>query len=373
MAEAFAQIEDPNFEQIRDEFCRQLSRAAAGDTTSLPFIHNHLPSTPLVKLGETFQSMVIGGTNGQAATLCYNDDSTIEIVEQHAYPELAKFRTVDDFLAFFEANVTESTAALGINFGVNLVPVVGDQGQLDGILNEGTTKGHSFEGLQKQRVGQTIEDYFRDKHKRNLIVSVANDTVCLLASGTNKKSDRANLVAGIVGTGYNMAMYLDEYTIINLQASDFTGFTPTASGKLVDMTSSNVGEQLYDKEVSKLFMHYNAFVGEMGLSGSNLASGTELANLAASNPHAEGDVARALLRRSAAFVAAQFAGMYNFKNRPQQLTAIMQGGLYWSGPQYKEMVGTQLSLLGVPEGAIRFVKIDNCDILGAAMLLTGGL
>ncbi len=75
-----------------------------------------------------------------------------------------------------------------------------------------------------------------------------------------------------------------------------------------------------------MFKHYNALIDELVLQGGQLRTGQELAALAASNTNKEGDVARALLQRSASLVATQFAGFYNFRNKPAKLTIIMQGG-----------------------------------------------
>ncbi len=129
--------------------------------------------------------------------------------------------------------------------------------------------------------------------------------------------DRKSLVAGIVGTGYGFAIYLDDHTIVNVQSADFTGFAPTATGRVVDKESHNVGEQLFNKEVAggEMFKHYNALINELVLQGGQLRTGQELAALAASNANKEGDAAQALLQRSASLVATQFAGFYNFRRQ----------------------------------------------------------
>jgi hexokinase len=368
-------VEMLDYATIRDNFYDELTKAARGESTSLPFIHNQLPSASLVQAGETFQVFVIGGTNGETATALYNSDGSVSITDYQAHPELSKFHTLEDFLAFIDSHVADTTKAIGLNFAFTLIPQTGDKGQLDGVMVSGDTKGHAFQGLQQERVGEAIERHFQQTHRRDLLASVGNDTVCLIASGTNRDTDRDTLVAGIVGTGYNMAFYLDNQTIINVQASDFTSFTPTATGRVVDHESKNVGEQLYNKEVAagELYKHYNALLEEHHLSSGILQSTKELAVLAKTHKGKEGDIARSLFRRSASLVAAQFAGFYNFKERPPTLTAIMQDGLFWEGPRYKEMVNEELAQLGVPEGAIRFEKVVQSDVLGAAKLITGGL
>lgn len=179
-----------------------------------------------------------------------NEDKKFAILKQKTFTPLPRFATKDDFLAFIEANLEQQTAAIGINFAYNLIPVVGEMGELDGIMNQGDTKGHAFQGLQQEQVGKTIEDYLKETTNRDIAVTVANDSVCLITSGLEEDTDRENLIAAIAGTGYNVAIFLDNNTVVNLQASDFTGFTQTSTGKVVDSESKNAGEQLFNKEVA---------------------------------------------------------------------------------------------------------------------------
>jgi hexokinase len=367
-------IETPNYVKIRDSFKEELLQSSRGKKTSLPFIHNVLPSSSLVRPDDNFQVFVVGGTNGETATVHYDQDGAIKVLTHQAHPELAKFATLEDFLSFIDSNIDDKTSAIGLNFAFTLLPIVGDKGQIDGVMVSGDTKGHAFSGLQQKKVGEEIEKHFQKTHHRALIASVGNDTVCLIASATERNSDRNSMVAGIVGTGYNLAFFLDHKTIINVQASDFTGFTPTSTGKIIDKESSNVGEQLYNKEVAagELYKHYNALVRKNILKANVINSTKELADLAITNQYEEGDIARALFHRSASLVAAHFAGFYEFKGCPNKITAIMQGGLFWDGPNYKETVDQVMIHLGVPNGAVEFRNVKYSDIIGAAKLITGG-
>ncbi len=374
MTNQFPPVETPDYARIRDAFKQELSRAAAGDPSSLPFIRNQLPSHALVEPHEVFQVFVIGGTSGEVATVRYEPGGDIKILEHEAHQELEKFSTSDDFLGFIARNLDKSTGFVGLNFAFTLIPKVGREGQVDGVMVSGHTKGHAFHGLQRVRVGEAIEKYLEAKTGRKVVASVGNDTVCLIASGTGKDTDRTTLAAGIVGTGYNLAFFLDDTTIINVQASDFTGFKPTATGRVVDQASSNTGEQLYNKEVAagELYKHYNALIARGDLRVPVLRSTRELAEIASFSRGEDGEAARALLHRSASLVAAQLAGLHDFKSRPEKLTMIMQGSLFWHGPGYKEMVAAALAEFGVPAGAIEFTKIPRSDVLGAAKLITGG-
>ncbi|HEV2403426.1 MAG TPA: hypothetical protein VGS08_04445 [Candidatus Saccharimonadales bacterium] len=195
-------IADHNYVMIRDEFCEQLRRSLQDEPTSLPFIRNTLPTTPLVQTGELFQIFVIGGTKGEVATVRADSQGAITILQHKAYPKLAKFKTWDDLLDFIDPRVTSTTRAICLNFGFALVPVTNAKGNLDGIMIGNDTKGHLFRGLPQQPVGAAIEAYFQAKYGRDLVITVGNDVVCLAAAAMCPGQDTA--LAGIVGTGYNL-------------------------------------------------------------------------------------------------------------------------------------------------------------------------
>jgi len=264
----------PDYQLISKNFARELSAASNGQESSLPFIKNPLPESPLIKPDNIFQAFVIGGTHGQVATVMAGEDRKFTILEEKKFTPLPRFATTDDFLAFIESNLDSQTQAIGINFAYNLIPVVGENGELDGIMNQGDTKGHAFGGLQQKKVGGTIRDHIKEKLGRDVVVTVANDTVCLITSGLEEDTDRTTLIAAIAGTGYNIAIFSDPNTVVNLQASDFTGFTQTATGKVVDAESKNPGEQIYNKEVAAgdLYKHYNVLIPQLSLQTPPLES-----------------------------------------------------------------------------------------------------
>jgi hexokinase len=366
-------IEVPDYLSISQNFARELSLASQGKTTSVPFIKNILPEYPLVQSNQIFQTFVIGGTYGVMVVVKLNEDKKFAILKQKTFTPLPKFATKDDFLAFIEANLDPQTAAIGINFAYNLIPVVGEMGELDGIMNQGDTKGHAFQGLQQEQVGKTITAYLKETTNRDIVTTVANDSVCLITSGLEKDTDRENLIATIAGTGYNIAIFLDNNTVVNLQASDFTGFTQTSTGKVVDSESKNTGEQLYNKEVAAgdLFKHYNVLIPLLHLKTPPLQLSEELSWLAQKGIGIESQVARELLERSASLIAAQLAGIYIFKGRPLGLTCITQGSLFLKGSDYISNIQSQLETLGVSRNAFEFKKIKNSDVLGVIKLITG--
>jgi len=366
-------IEVPDYLSISQNFACELSLASQGKTTSIPFMKNILPEFPLVQPNQVFQVFVIGGTDGVVAVVKLDKDKKFAISKQKTFTPLPRFDTKDEFLAFIKANLDPQTAALGINFAYNLIPFIGEVGELDGIMNQGYAKGHAFRGLQQEQVGKTIKDYLKETINRDIVTTVANDSVCLIISELKKDTDRENLIAAIAGTGYNAAIFTDNNTVVNLQASDFTGFTQTSTGKVVDLESKNAGEQLYLKEIAAgdLFKHYNVLIPLLHLATPPLKLSEELSLLAQKGTEAESQVAKELFKRSASLIAAQLAGLYEFKRRPLKLTCITEGSLFLEVPDYISNIQSQLEALGVSRNAFEFKKIKNSDILGVIKLITG--
>lgn len=370
-AEFGPHIDVPDYHAISRNFALELKRAESGEKTDLPFIVNHLPEEPLLKPGQHFQVFVIGGTNGSTASGTVAPEGVGALAFEKSFSPLPNFKTKEDFLSFVESNIDDKAEALGINFAYNLIPTLGEFGELDGVMNQGDTKGHSFVGLQQEQVGKTIAQYFKSKG-RDLTVTVANDTICLLTSGLEEVEERENLIALIVGTGYNIALFSSQYDAVNLQASDFRGFEQTATGKDVDAASSNIGEQLYNKEVAagELYKHYNILIPSLNLSLKPLSSTKELSLLARNGGGMGSQIAQELFERSASLVAAHLAGIFELKGRPNKITCIIQGSLLLKEPTYLSALKKRLKALGVPENSFEFKTVGKSDVLGVVKLLT---
>ena len=353
-------------QQIRDNFVGELRRASGSEQTSLGFIRNPLPRRPLAERDETFQVMVIGGTEFEQATV-YN--RSFNIYTNYRVPA---FRTKEDFLSFLVSpkhfGLNPDTHVLAINFAFPLQSTMRD-GRLDGVLMRGT-KEHQFEGLVGQTVGGAVEQFVENtQNGRKILVTVANDTVCLILSGLNR-CKREELVAGIVGTGYNIAFFENENTIVNLESGNFDGFEQTETGAAIDMKSENPGGQRFEKEVSGayLYQHFNRY---MGSAAPYLSSTEELSFLASrESPDRSVEIARSFLARSASLVACQIAGVYMFKKQPTMMF-VMEGSLFWKGWWYKQMVDECLEKLDVPSNAVRFIEVKSSSIKGAAALASG--
>ena len=385
--------------RIKQNFVQELQAANAGKKTSLPFIVHKLSSAPIVRDGEVFEALIIGGTILKRA-LCKKVKDQISILEKERELPL-EFKTENDFLKFIERELAKDVNVLALNFAYPLKPVF-ENGRLDGVLLAVTKEG-GFHGLVGKKVGEEIERYIFKKRNKKIRVCVANDTICLLMSGITKyKWD--DLAAGIVGTGFNIAFFLGRQKAVNLESANFDKFPQTKEGRIVDQNSAKPGRSLFEKETAGayLYRHFNLIIKERGISHPQISSTEELNTLChpefisgssffrdaetasdgTSNvpvafdcdavkqvQHDRGKVsqiAKDLIKRSAQLVACQIAGITEFMGR--NMVFNMEGSLFWKGNGYRETVEKTVKQL-VPKYNVRFVEIENSAILGAAKLV----
>ena len=138
---------------VADNFKKELELSKSGKKTSLPFIRHRISSEPIVKDGETFQVIVIGGTIFRKA-LVKKDDKNIVIVEKEEKYQPA-FKNKNDFDKFIEKEISAKVANVALNFAYPLKPVF-KNGKLDGVLISGT-KENVFDDLVGEEVGAEVE------------------------------------------------------------------------------------------------------------------------------------------------------------------------------------------------------------------------
>ncbi len=353
-----------DLQKITNNFAKELADAKSGKKTSLPFIRHQLSLSPKVKKNEVFQVLRIGGSIYQNA-LVRRINGRIAIVKSTQRP-LPVFTTKDVFLNFILKKLDKNCTHLALNFAYPMDPISRD-GYLDGRLQTGT-KEHKFDGLVGELVGETIEKAAADKLKRTIHVALANDTICLLLSGLTQFPAK-QLAAGIIGTGMNFAIFLDEKTIVNLEAAGFTKFPQSPEGKLVDKGSIRPGTALFEKEVSGgyLYQHFNIRLHKEGLDFPEIHSTKEMDNIAFKNIPLVSLLAREVSEHSSSLIACQIAGITQFYNR--DCTFVIEGSLFWKGYRYKENIGVLVRQL-VPQFQVSFVYIEESGVLGAAKLIS---
>ena len=226
--------------------------------------------------------------------------------------------------------------------------------------------------MVNQYVGATIEKSLQKNFQNDIKVIVANDATCLVLAGTQKNTNRKDIAGYIVGSGANMAFFSDDNTIVTLGAGLFDKIDQTETGKIIDNDSLNPGKFIFEKEVSGLYLyqHYNLLHKQMFLDGPLLTNTKELSEIAEKGTTKEARIAQNLLQQSASLVASQMAGLYLFKDKPQELTIITEGSVIQQGWRYQQMIQDELVNLGVAPGAIKLTHIEDSSLVGAVKLLT---
>lgn len=345
---------------ITQNFFQELQDAREGKPSSLRFIRHTVDTKAKVAEGEIFQVIRIGGSIYQNALL--RRDNDILTIIQSVQEPLPVFHSEDVLLAFMKKHIDPNISHLALNFAYPMTPVPRG-GLLDGTLLSGS-KEHEFRGLVGKNVGEIIEKSFP---KRDLHVAVANDTVCLLLSGLTQQPWN-RLAGGIIGTGLNFAIFLDENTAINLESANFDKFTQSKEGKLIDETSANPGHHPFEKETAGgyLYKHFNAKLKEHNIDFAEIASTKELDQIAAASIPNVSVLAREVSEHSSSLVSCQIAAITQFYGRDTMF--IIEGSLFWKGFRYKENVGILCREL-VPQYNVSFVFIEESGVMGAAKLV----
>ncbi len=351
-------------QKITNNFTDELRKAQQGKKTSLPFIRHTVSVEPQVEKGELFQVLRIGGSIYQNA-LVKRINGKVAIVKSSQRP-LPVFKTKEVFLSFIEKNLNKDVTHLALNFAYPMEPT-NRNGYLDGKLLYGT-KEHIFEGLVGSYVGETIEKHMKDKTHRDIHVALANDTVCLLLSGLTQFRWQG-LVGGIVGTGLNFAVFLDEHTLVNVESANFDKFPQSPEGKLIDKGSVRPGSSLYEKETAGgyLYQHFNIRLHKEGLDFPEVKSTKAMDEIAYKDIPLISLMAREVSDHSSSLIACQIAGIANFYDR--DCTFVIEGSLFWKGWRYKENVGVIVRQLA-PHHQVSFVFIEESGVLGAAKLIS---
>ncbi len=341
----------------------ELKEAESGKKTSLPFIRHEYAKNTVVKSGEVFQVLVIGGSVYKSATI-KKRGNTLTILEKNEGPQPI-FKTKADFLNFTASKVNPNVSMVGINFAYPLTPFFRD-GYLDGKLGFGT-KEHSFEGLIGETVGEAVEQAVFDKSQQKIRVGIANDTICLLLSGLTRYS-WDQVAAGIVGTGMNFALFLDDHTPVNLESANFNKFEQSAEAAIIDKRSMTPGNAWAEKEVSGAYLYqlFNEGIVLRSLDMQPLTSTDQIDDVARNGSGEAQKYALELINRSAGIVAGQIAGITSFIGRDTAF--VMEGSLFWKGYSYKDRVEQFVKELSLPH-KVSYIYIPDSGIMGAAKLV----
>ncbi len=347
-------------DQIADNWSVELAQAEAGEKTSLVFAKHQIQT--IGGREEKGLVIVVGGSNLIVAEIL-RKDGVLEILS-YEKSRLPVLETKEQLFGILTAKIPQEISKLALNFAYPLDPF--SRGSfLDGVLIA-PSKEHKLEGLVGRPVGQELEEFLQQNYARKVEIVVANDTVCLVLAGLSR-SQPNSLAGGIVGTGFNFGLFIDQETVVNLESANFDKFEQTETGKKITEQSNNPNKGKYEKEISGayLFEHYNILARDAGLEP---VESTNDMNTIARSESKSAEIAQRLFNRSASLVAAQIAGIYRFK-QTNQLSLVMEGSMFWNGWNYKNLVYDNLRDLDVTLNHLQVFKIERSYLLGAAELI----
>lgn len=352
------------YSSITQSVLEELKKSKAGEPTSYPYIPHQFSSAPIVKDGEIFQVLVIGGSVYKSALVRKDGEDLIVLSQDQC--QQPQFDTEQIFLDFVLEKIDPTVRVIGMNFAYALKPIF-ERGRLDGLMVGGNMKDNNFTGLENKAVGEEIEKYLKAKRKQNVIVSAANDTICLLLSGLTQYS-WDQVAAGIVGTGMNFALFQDSQTMINLESAHFDKFELSPEAVIVDNASTNKGRALLEKEIAGAYLYklFNEGIKRRHIHYETLTTTEQIDEIAEKDTGEAGKLANELLERSAYLSAAQISGITKFLGHDTAF--VMEGSLFWKGYLYRERV-TRMVRKIIPKYNVSYINIPDSGIFGGAKLV----
>jgi hexokinase len=239
------------------------------------------------------------------------------------------------------------------------------------------TKGINITGVAGNPVGRPLMEALADLGVPTKGLSVLNDTVASLLGGAHLFADPEfghNYIGLILGTGTNMAgvftpeqlkkVECDYNMVVNLESGNFNPPHLNKYDDGVDNESIYKGAQRFEKAISG---HYLPYVFQQVRPGVfDPAEGTGVLVRMRDNQEEHGEVAAAILKRSARMAAAGLAAVASFYPTDQPIAILGEGTLLWGDPQYAPTMDAALDEL-LPGRDIRLVRQrNNVNLLGAA-------
>lgn len=259
------------------------------------------------------------------------------------------------------------------------------------------TKGVNIDGMVDQPVGKSLVEYLNQNSSLKFgKIAVVNDTITSLFAGLlNPGYD--SYIGLIVGTGTNMATFFpSEYipkiaelkgwtgeTPVNLESGNFNPPHLTVFDAIVDDNSNNTGFQRFEKAISGMYL---GRVFRAAFPNDQLDVELDAADLSLmmNNPESYkpeySEVAFQIYERSAKLVAASITGLilnlHSAYPSVKTIQVLAEGSLFWSkvktgNTSYVDLVNAclneLLAKLGMSDKKVQISRIDNANLIGAAM------
>jgi hexokinase len=258
------------------------------------------------------------------------------------------------------------------------------------------TKGIDVKDMIGNPVGKPLLDYLNKTGKAEFTgIKVINDTVASLFAGlTNPNFDA--YIGLIVGTGTNMAAFMNAYKIskiddslnwqgltpVNLESGNFMPPHLTKYDDLVDEKSDNKGSQRFEKAVSGMYIGQilrEAFPEDGFDENTDGKALTDIINAADQHKKKHVKVAKQIYKRSAKLVAASLAGLIDLliahDKSIKKVRITAEGSLFWSEvtdcKNYNKVVKNTLkellSDMGHKKIKVNIAQIESANMIGSGI------
>lgn len=339
----------------------------------------------------------LGGTNFRAALVSVDEEPKITGVAEKDITEMKTEGFTKENLFNSQAQIINNLnlpddSPIGYCFSYPAKSLTDGDAEL---IN--WTKGVNIEGMVGQPIGKMLVEYLNKHTAFNFgKVAVVNDTITSLFAGLLNPGYDA-YVGLIVGTGTNMATFFPSSYIpkikdmegwsgetpVNLESGNFNPPHLTPLDELVDQNSNNKGFQRFEKAISGMYLGriFRAAFPEDQLDVDlDAADLSRMMNNPESYKSDYPEVAFQIYERSAKLVAASITGLVQNLNAAypsiKSVQVLAEGSLFWSkvktrNTAYVEIVNKTLAELldelGLGEIKVQISKIENANLIGAAM------
>ena len=258
------------------------------------------------------------------------------------------------------------------------------------------TKGVNIPEMVGKPIGKSLVDYLNKETSKNFTkANVINDTVASLFAGLTR-SDYDAYIGLIVGTGTNMATFINADKItkldkseslkgllpVNLESGNFDPPHLTDIDAVVDASSGSFGSQRFEKAVSGMYLGEilkSVFPFDEFEAKFDAQKLTGIMGYPDIHKEKYVRVARWIYERSAKLVAASLAGlilvMVSDNPEVKRIRLIAEGSLFWSddrkGVNYKDIVIVELHKLlksfGLKDVKVDIDNMENANLIGSAI------
>lgn len=339
----------------------------------------------------------LGGTNFRAAVVSVGDETEIADIVEDDITEMKSEGFTREDLFETQAEIINrlnlpANSPIGYCFSYAARSLTNGDAEL---LH--WTKGVNIKEMIGKPVGVPLVEYLNANTGSNFYkIAVVNDTITSLFAGLMNPGFDA-YIGLIVGTGTNMATFFpSEYipkikdlkgwsgeTPVNLESGNFNPPHLTQVDDRVDAQSDNKGQQRFEKAISGMYLGRvlrEAFPNDDLDENLDGAALSRMMNNPENYDEDHVETAFRIYERSARLVAASLAGLVLNLNLAypsvKRIQVLAEGSLFWSKVKindtaYVDMVNDTLkellSKMGHSDKEVSISKIDNANLIGAAM------